>query len=70
MTTIDFITESFCRLDLVNHFKKVRHRQGDYFKSRLAYTMALFNVLVQWDGLEIDENAARDLSLPPRPATH
>jgi len=42
-------------LTLVCHFKKVMHRAWDYFKSRLAYTMALFNILVQWDGLQVDE---------------
>jgi len=30
-------------LTLVSHFKKVMHRQWAYFKSRLAYTMAMFN---------------------------
>ena len=39
----------------VCHFKKVSHRAWAHFKSRLAYTMALFNILVQWHGLEPDE---------------
>ncbi|MCB8924446.1 MAG: hypothetical protein H6652_02350 [Ardenticatenaceae bacterium] len=38
-------------LTVVCHFKKVGHRAWDYFKSRVAYTMALFNILVQWHGL-------------------
>jgi len=42
-------------LTLVCHFKKVMHRAWSYFKSRLAYTMALFNVLVLWDGIQVDE---------------
>ena len=33
------------------HFKKVMHREWAYFQARLAFTMALFNVLVQWQGL-------------------
>mgnify|MGYP006910675316 CR=1 FL=1 len=33
-------------LTLANHFKKVMHRQWAYFKSRLAYTLAVFNLLV------------------------
>jgi hypothetical protein len=39
--------------DLVSqcHFKKVMHREWAYFQARLAFTMALFNVLVQWQGL-------------------
>jgi len=38
-------------LTLVCHFKKVMHRVWDYFQARLAFTMAAFNVLVQWHGL-------------------
>jgi hypothetical protein len=38
-------------LTLVCHFKKVMHRVWAYFHARLAFTMAAFNVLVQWDGL-------------------
>jgi hypothetical protein len=38
-------------LTLVSHFKKVTHRVWAYFHARLAFTMALFNVLVQWHGL-------------------
>ena len=37
-------------LTLVCHFKKVMHREWAYFQARLAFTMALFNVLVQWQG--------------------
>jgi hypothetical protein len=42
-------------LTLVCHFKKVMHRVWAYFRSRLAYTMALFNILVQWHGIQVDE---------------
>ena len=42
-------------LTVVCHFKKVMHRAWEYFKSRVGYTMALFNLLVQWHGLEPDE---------------
>ena len=38
-------------LTLVCHFKKVMHRGWAYFQARLAFTMAVFNVLVQWHGL-------------------
>jgi hypothetical protein len=38
-------------LTLVCHFKKVMHRVWEYFQARLAFTMAAFNVLVQWYGL-------------------
>lgn len=37
-------------LTSVCHFKKVMHRAWDYFKARLSFTMALFNILVQWNG--------------------
>jgi hypothetical protein len=33
------------------HVKKVMHRGWAYFQARLAFTMAAFNVLVQWHGL-------------------
>jgi hypothetical protein len=39
-------------LTLVCHFKKVMHRGWAYFQARLAFTMAAFNVLVQWHGLQ------------------
>jgi len=38
-------------LTLVCHVKKVMHRGWAYFQARLAFTMAAFNVLVQWHGL-------------------
>ncbi len=38
-------------LTVVCKFKKVGHRVWDYFKSRLAYTMAAFNILTGWRGL-------------------
>src|SRR6266540_3751318 len=40
----------FSMLTLVSHFKKVMHRGWAYFQARLAFTMAAFNVLVQWYG--------------------
>jgi hypothetical protein len=39
-------------LTLVCHFKRVMHRVWDYFEARLAFTMAAFNVLVQWHGFQ------------------
>jgi len=39
-------------LTLVTHFKKVMHRVWAYFQARLAFTMAAFNVLVQWHGFQ------------------
>lgn len=50
-------------LTTVCHFKKVAHRVWAYFESRLGYTMALFNILAQWDGLHPDENGFVHLSI-------
>ena len=50
-------------LTVVCHFKKVGHRIWDYFKSRVGYTMALFNILVQWDGLQPDDGGFVALSI-------
>src|SRR6266849_4329245 len=41
----------FSMLTLVSHFKKGMHRVWTYFQAHLAFTMAAFNVLVQWHGL-------------------
>src|SRR5215510_12590778 len=38
-------------LTLVCHLKRMMHRGWAYFQARLAFTMAVFNVLVQWHGL-------------------
>jgi hypothetical protein len=50
-------------LTVVNHFKKVMHRVWEYFQARLAFTMAVFNVLVQWDGFSPDEQGFVPLSI-------
>ena len=39
-------------LTLVCHCKRVMHRVWTYFHARLAFTMAAFNVLVQWHGFQ------------------
>lgn len=50
-------------LTVVCHFKKVGHRVWSYFKSRVGWTMALFNLLIEWNGLEPDENGFVQLSI-------
>ncbi|MGH8546143.1 MAG: transposase [Gammaproteobacteria bacterium] len=50
-------------LTLVCHFKKVTHRVWDYFQTRLGFTMAAFNLLVQWNGLKPDDNGFVQLSI-------
>lgn len=49
-------------LTTVCHFKKVMHRVWAYFQMRLAFTMAAFNLLVQWNGLPADEDGFVPLS--------
>ena len=39
-------------LTVVCHCKKVMHRVWAYFQARLAFTMAVFNVLVRWHGFQ------------------
>jgi hypothetical protein len=50
-------------LTTVCHFKKVGHRVWKYFKTRLAFTMAAFNVLAQWHGFKPDANGFVSLSI-------
>lgn len=40
------IETAFSMLNVVCHFKKIFHRVADYIEARLAYTMAMFNVLL------------------------
>ena len=49
------IETTLSMLTLVCHFKKVMHRKWAYFKSRVGFTMALFNILVQWFGVYADK---------------
>jgi hypothetical protein len=50
-------------LTVVCHFKKVSHRAWQHLQARLAFTMAAFNILVQWHGLQPDENGFVHLSI-------
>jgi hypothetical protein len=50
-------------LTLVCHFKKVMHRGWASFQARLAFTMAAFNVLVQWHGLHPNASGFVPLSM-------
>lgn len=50
-------------LTVVCHFKKVGHRVWEYFRARLAFTMAAFNLLVQWHGFQPDEDGFIHLSI-------
>jgi len=37
-------------------FKHLAHRAWDYFKARLAFTTAAYNIIVQWHGLKPDQH--------------
>jgi len=50
-------------LTTVCHFKKVMHRGWDYFQARLAFTMAIFNLLVGWEGINPDPDGFVHLSI-------
>lgn len=53
----------FSMLTMISHLKKVMHRVAAYFQARLAFTVAAFNLLVQWHGLTPDENGFVPLSI-------
>jgi hypothetical protein len=38
----------------VCHLKKVFHRLADFFRMRMAFITAAFNLIAQWDGLQPD----------------
>jgi hypothetical protein len=50
-------------LTLVCHLKKVMHRVWASFQARLAFTMAAFNVLVQWHGFQPNASGFVPLSI-------
>jgi len=50
-------------LTSVCHFKHMAHRVWAYFRARLAFAMAAFNLLVQWHGLKPDEDGLIRLSI-------
>jgi len=50
-------------LTYVCHFKHSHHRAWEYFETKLGFTMALFNILVQWYGFQPDENRFVRLSI-------
>lgn len=50
-------------LTRVCNIKKLSQRSWAGLNARLAYTMALFNVLVTWDGLVVDDDGMMHLSI-------
>jgi hypothetical protein len=50
-------------LHTVCHIKRMAHRVWTYFQARLAFTMAAFNILAMWDGLQSDNEGRVHLSI-------
>lgn len=50
-------------LHTVCHLKRIAHRVWTYFRARLAFTMAAFNLLAQWSGLRPDQHGRVHLSI-------
>jgi hypothetical protein len=50
-------------LTYICDFKRSRHKVWEYFKTKLGFTIAVFNILVQWHGLKPDENGFVPLSI-------
>lgn len=53
----------FSMLSNLCNFKKVYHRKWKYLKSRIAYTLASFNILALWNGLEQDDTGLFRISI-------
>ena len=53
----------FSLLSQVCKLKHLRQRVWTYFEMRLSFTVALFNLLQQWNGLNFDECGVSHLSL-------
>lgn len=50
-------------LTYICDFKHARHKAWEYFETKLGFTMALFNILVQWYGFQPDETGFVPLSI-------
>lgn len=55
-TVLSMLT-TVCRL------KKVSHHTWPALHARLGFTLALFNILVQWDGFPVDTDGNIHLSI-------
>lgn len=53
----------FSLLSQVCKLKHLRQRGWEYFQMRLAFTMAIFNILQRWNGLNFDKNGVSHLSM-------
>lgn len=53
----------YSMLTLISHTKKMMHRVVDYLEFHLAFTVAAFNLLIQWNGLKPKANGFIPLSI-------
>lgn len=53
----------FSMLTQISRFKHQSHRGRAYFNAHLSFAVATFNLLVQWHGLQPDENGFIKLSI-------
>ena len=49
------VETTFAMMSVVWGSKEMRHRTWAGFEAHLAYTIAAFNILAQWQGLEPDQ---------------
>jgi hypothetical protein len=50
-------------LTYVCHFKHMAHKVWAYFETHVGFTLALFNILIQWHGFQPDNNGFVPLSI-------
>jgi hypothetical protein len=61
---VRMVVESvFSLLTRVCQSKRMHHRVWEYFEMRLSFLMSIFNVLLQWRGLVVDETGMFRMSL-------
>jgi hypothetical protein len=58
-----FVETVLSMLTYVCDFKHSHHKVWAFFETKLGFTMALFNILVQWNGFQPDENGFVHLSI-------
>jgi hypothetical protein len=59
-----FLVETvFSMMTTVMHTKKMLQRSWAGIIARVAYTMAMFNLLIAWDGFQPDANGITPLSI-------
>lgn len=58
-----FVETVLSMLTYVCNFKHSHHKVWAFFETKLGFTMALFNILVQWYGFQPDENGFVHLSI-------